>query len=173
MEFSELIKDRYSVRKYSKNPVEPEKLQAVLEAGRIAPTAGNRQPQRILVVDTPDGLQKTKECTTCSFDAPIVLLVCYDTTVENNNHIGDHRAYGQVDASIVMTHMMLAAWNVGLGNVWVGLFKPELLKQHFNIPDDYRIVSLMPIGYAADEAVPSKMHDDRFSITHTVFHSHF
>ncbi|MFT8890156.1 MAG: nitroreductase family protein [Ethanoligenens sp.] len=173
MEFSELIQDRYSVRKYSKKPVEPEKLQAVLEAGRIAPTAGNRQPQRILVVDTPEGLQKMKKCTTCSFDAPVVLLVCYDTTAENNNHLGDHRTYGQVDASIVMTHMMLAAWNVGLGNVWVGLFKPELLKQYFNIPDDYRIVSLMPIGYAADEAEPGKMHGDKFSITHTVFHSHF
>ncbi|MFT8888283.1 MAG: nitroreductase family protein [Ethanoligenens sp.] len=173
MEFSELIQDRFSVRKYSKRPVEPEKLQTVLEAGRIAPTAGNRQPQRILVVDTPDGLKKMKECTTCSFDAPVVLLVCYDTSVENNNHLGDHRAYGQVDASIVMTHMMLAAWNVGLGNVWVGLFKPELLKQYFNIPDDYQIVSLMPIGYAADEAVPSKMHNDKLPIIHTVFHNRF
>lgn len=173
MEFSELIQNRYSVRKYSKKPVEPEKLQIVLEAGRIAPTAGNRQPQRILVVDTLEGLQKMKECTTCSFDAPVVLLVCYDTTVENNNHLGDHRAYGQVDASIVITHMMLAAWNVGLGNVWVGLFKPELLKQYFNIPDDYRIVSLMPIGYAADEAAPGKMHGEKFPIAHTVFHNHF
>lgn len=173
MEFSELIEERFSVRKYSQKPVEPEKLQAVLEAGRIAPTAGNRQPQRILVVDTPEGLRKMKECTTCSFDAPVVLLVCYDTKVENNNHLGDHRPYGQVDASIVMTHMMLAAWDAGLGNVWVGLFKPELLEQYFSIPEDYRIVSLMPIGYAAEDAVPAKMHGDKFSLAHTVFHDHF
>lgn len=173
MEFSELIQNRFSVRKYSQRPVEPEKLQTVLEAGRIAPTAGNRQPQRILVVDTPDGLQKMKECTTCSYDAPVVLLVCYDPKVENNNHLGDHRTYGQIDTSIVMTHMMLAAWNVGLGNVWVGLFKPELLRQHFNIPSDYQIVSLMPIGYAADNAKPGEMHGNKFPITHTVFHNHF
>lgn len=173
MEFSELIRNRFSVRKYSQRPVEPQKLEAVLEAGRVAPTAGNRQPQRILVVDTPEGLQKMEACTTCSFHAPVVLLVCYDRTVENNNHLGDHRAYGQVDASIVMTHMMLAAWNIGLGSVWVGLFRPELLRQNFNIPADYQIVSLMPIGYAAEDAKPSVMHGDKFPLTHTVFHDHF
>lgn len=134
---------------------------------------GNRQPQRILVVDSPDGLQKMKECTTCSFGAPVVLLVCYEPAAERTNYLGDQRGYGQVDASIVMTHMMLAAWDVGLSNVWVGLFNPDLLRSSFHIPENYRIVGLMPVGYAAEDAEPSRMHGERFPLTRTVFHNQF
>lgn len=169
MEFKTLIGSRYSVRKLSDKPVEKEKLAKILEAGRIAPTAGNRQPQRIVVVQSKEALTKMQECTPCHFNAPIVLLVCFDKTVEKDNHVGKTGGFGRVDASIVLTHMMLSAADLGLGTTWVGLFKPEPLIRHFHIPKQYEIVSLMPLGYPAVDAIPSPMHCDRFPIEHTVF----
>lgn len=173
MDYNDIIYTRYSVRKFSDRPVEKNKLNKILEAGRIAPTAGNRQPQRIVVIQGGDAFEKMKLCTPCHFNAPLLLLVCYDQSVENNNHYGDKRPYGQVDASIVLTHMMLEAHNLGLGTVWVGLFNPDLLRENFNIPAHYEILSLMPIGYPAPEAEPSSMHNQKFDLTHTVFYCSF
>lgn len=173
MEYEDIIKNRYSVRKYSNRPVEQDKLHKILEAGRIAPTAGNRQTQRIVVVQGGDSYEKMKLCTPCHFNAPLILLVCYDTSVENNNHYGDKRPYGLVDASIVLTQMMLEAYNLGLGSVWVGLFNPELLAEYFHIPVHYKILGLMPIGYPATGTEPSKMHNEKFPIEHTVFYDSF
>lgn len=173
MEYFDLIRERYSVRNYKEKKVEPEKISKILEAGRIAPTAGNRQPQRIVVIDSAEALDKIKQCTPCHFNAPIIFLVCYDKSVENNNHYGDKRTYGCVDASIVLTHMMLEAQNIGLGSVWVGLFKPELLRQYFAIPDHFEILGLLPLGYPATDAKPSKMHNEKFPRNHTIFFNSF
>jgi len=173
MDFDDVIYTRYSVRKYSAKPVEQEKLDKILDAGRIAPTAGNRQPQRIVIVNSEEALADIKRCTPCHFHAPLLLLVCYDKSVENNNHYGDKRPYGQVDAGIVLTHMMLEAYNSGLGTVWVGLFNPELLREYFHIPDHYEILGLMPLGYPDRDAKPSTMHNEKFSIDHTVFYNSF
>ncbi|SEW00289.1 nitroreductase family protein [[Clostridium] fimetarium] len=173
MDYDEIIKTRYSVRKYSEEPVEQDKLNKILQAGRIAPTAGNRQPQRIIVIENEEAFEKIKQCTPCHFNAPLLLLVCYDKSVENNNHYGDKRPYGQVDASIVLTHMMLEAQNLELGTVWVGLFNPALLREYFHIPNNYEILGLMPIGYPDMDAIPSKMHSEKFLIDHTVFYNSF
>lgn len=173
MEYDAIICTRYSVRKYSDRPVEQEKLDRILEAGRIAPTAGNRQPQRIVVVQSEEAVEKMKRCTPCHFNAPLLLLVCYDKSVENNNHYSDKRPYGQVDASIVLTHMMLEAHNLGLGSVWVGLFDPQLLRGYFRIPPHYEILGLMPMGYPDPNSAPGKMHSEKFSIEHTVFYDSF
>ncbi len=173
MQYEELIRARFSVRKFQDRPVKPQQLNAILEAGRIAPTAGNRQPQRILVVQGREGLEKMKQCTPCHFDAPLILLVCYDRTVVAKNSFGDKRTYGTVDASIVLTQMMLEAHDQGLGTVWVGLFDPQRLAQCFHIPEQYEILSLMPIGYPAADAAPSPMHFDKHPMEHTVFHESF
>ncbi|MDF2871910.1 MAG: nitroreductase [Anaerocolumna sp.] len=173
MDYDDLIQTRYSVRSYSDRPVEQYKLSKILEAGRIAPTAGNRQPQRIVIIKSQDAHTKIKQCTPCHFNAPLVLLVCYDKSVENNNHYGDKRPYGQVDASIVMTHMMLEAHNLELGTVWVGLFNPDLLRDLFCIPAHYEILGLMPIGYPYPDAKPGKMHSEKFPIKHTVWYDSF
>ncbi len=173
MDYDDLIRTRYSVRNYSDRPVEQDKLGKILEAGRIAPTAGNRQSQRIVVIQSEDANAKIKQCTPCHFNAPLILLVCYDKSVENNNHYGDKRPYGQVDASIVLTHMMLEAHNLGLGTVWVGLFNAELLRKYFNIPVQYEILGLMPIGYPIPQVLPNKMHNEKFPIEHTVWYDSF
>lgn len=173
MDYDDLISTRYSVRKYRDKPVEQDKVNKIVEAGRIAPTAGNRQPQRIVVIANEKARAKAKQCTPCHFNAPLLFLVCYDKSVENNNHYGDKRPYGRVDASIVLTHMMLEAHNLGLGAVWVGLFNSELLREYFSIPAHYEILGLMPVGYPAPDVKPSSMHHEKLPLERTVFYDSF
>ena len=103
MSFSDLVKRRYSVRKYDSRPIESEKLTAILEAGRLAPTGVNYQPQRILVVQGED-MEKMKGCSPCIFGAPVCMVVCYDKNASWKSRSG--RDIGDVDGSIVMTQMM-------------------------------------------------------------------
>lgn len=173
MEYSEVIEKRYSVRKYSEKPVEKEKLDKVLNAGRIAPTAGNSQRQRILVVQSKDALERMHTCTPCHFDAPVVLLVCYTRNENPRKGEWSNGDFGRVDASIVLTHMMLQAADLGLGSCWVGMYKQELLRECFNIPDRYEILSIMPIGYPAEDAEPRDKHYERLPIEDTVFYDTF
>lgn len=108
MDFLELAKERYSVRKFSDKKVEREKLDAILEAGRCAPTAVNYQPQRVLVLESPEALEKLKGCTPYHFHAPLALLVCYDREASWKRSF-DNCDMGAVDAAIVTTQMMLEA----------------------------------------------------------------
>ena len=173
MSFLELAKEqRYSVRKFKEQPVEKEKLDLILEAGRIAPTACNYQPQRIMVIDEPAAYEKLKQCTPCHFDAPVVLMICYDKTTVWKNKING-TVGGDVDASIVTTHMMLQAAALGLGATWVGAFKLEKLRELFELPDFLVPVALLPIGYPADEVEPHPWHFARFDMDHSVFYKSF
>ena len=173
MSFLQLAKEqRYSVRKFQARPVEKEKLELILEAGRVAPTACNYQPQRILVVDDPAAYEKLRQCTACHFDAPVVLVICYDKSTcwknKTNGTIG-----GDVDASIVITHMMLQAAELGLGTTWVGAFHHQKARELFDIPDYLVPVALLPIGYPADDAQPHPWHFKRFDMDHSVFYNSF
>ena len=160
MSFLELARARYSVRSFDARPVEPNKLLLVLEAGRIAPTAHNDQPQRILVVSDPEGLKKVDECTPCRFGAPTVLVVCYDSAACWERSY-DGAKSGEVDASIVTTHMMMAAIDAGLGTCWVMNFDPAKLRAGFVFPEGVVPVALLPIGYPSDAAAPSPRHAQR------------
>lgn len=102
------------------------------------------------------------QCTPCKFNAPLAMLVCYDTTIDGTNFYdrGDQRRYGAVDASIVLTHMMLKAAYIALGTVWIGLFNPQLLREYFNIPEHYEILSLMYFGYPDANVKPDPRHND-------------
>ena len=173
MSFLELAKEkRYSVRKFKSQPVEKEKLDLILEAGRIAPTACNYQPQRILVIENETALEKLKQCTGCHFDAPLALMICYDQTTvwknKTNGTIG-----GDVDASIVTTHMMLEIADLGLATTWVGAFNHQKARELFDIPEYLVPVALLPVGYAADEVGPHPWHFKRFETDHTVFYNSF
>ena len=173
MDFLHLAKDqRYSVRKFQDRPVEQEKLDLILEAGRIAPTACNYQPQRIVVIRDPAAYEKLKQCTPCHFDAPVVLVICYDkTTVWKNKTNGT--VGGDVDASIVTTHMMLEIADLGLATTWVGAFNHQKARELFDIPEYLVPVALLPVGYAADEVEPHPWHFKRFEMDHTVFYNSF
>lgn len=173
MSFLRLAKDqRYSVRKFKDQAIEKEKLDLILEAGRIAPTAANFQPQRILVIEAATAREKLKQCTSWHFDAPVALMICYDKTTcwknKTNGTIG-----GDVDASIVTTHMMLQAAELGLGTTWVGAFDHQKARELFDIPDYLVPVALLPIGYPADGVEPHPWHFKRFDIGHTVFYNSF
>ncbi|MCE1247834.1 MAG: nitroreductase family protein [Firmicutes bacterium] len=172
MDFLDLAKERYSVRKFSGKKVEKEKLDKILEAGRLAPTAVNFQPQRILVLDSEENLAKLKECTQYHFNAPLAILVCYDKTVSwKRKH--DNKDEGEIDASIVTTHMMMEIANLGLGSTWVGYFDPAAVIQAYGLPENIIPVAILPTGYPSEESAPSAMHGKRVDMEQTVFFNSF
>jgi nitroreductase len=163
MTFKELSVERYSVRRYKDKPLDRETLDAVLEAGRAAPTAGNRQPQRILTVTEKEGLGKLDRCTRSRNGAPAALIVCYD---KNECWIRpfDNASSGEIDASIVTTALMFQAVELGLGTLWVMHFDPARLVVEFAIPDNLVPTALLILGYAADDAVPADRHSQRLPL---------
>lgn len=157
MEFMKLVAERYSVRKFEKKPLENEVIERILEAARIAPTGCNYQPQRILVINNEETLARLKECTRCHFDAPCAMLVCYNKD-ECWTRPYDGAQSGIVDASIVTTHMMLEAWELGVGSTWVMHFNPFKMREEFAIPENIEPVALLVMGYPAPDAVPNERH---------------
>lgn len=168
MSFMELAAARYSVRKFTDKPVEKEKLDAILRAGQIAPTAGNYQAQRVYVVQSVEGMETLRSLTKCHYGASTVLIVGYDKQADwkNPNEEGVHS--GEQDASTVATHMMLEAWELGIGSCWVNFFSPTRVKETFHLPEDFMPVMMLPIGYADEKAVPAKWHTEYKDLTETV-----
>lgn len=172
MDFLKLAKERYSVRKFSDRKVEREKLEAILEAGRCAPTAVNYQPQRVLVIESEEALAKLKECTPYHFNVPLALLVCYDDVASAKSSF-DGRDHGKTDAAIVTTHMMLEAASLGLGSTWVGYFDPAKVKKLYELPSYIVPIAILPLGYPAEDAAPSPFHEKRLAPEQTIFYNSF
>ncbi|MDR1319205.1 MAG: nitroreductase family protein [Treponema sp.] len=158
MNFKDLAAERYSTRRFKNRPVEQEKIDLVLEAARLAPTAANKQPQRILVITGEDALARVDKCTACRFAAPLVFLVGYDTDKCWIREKYDGAKSGEIDASIVTTHMMLQAADIGLGTTWVMHFDPVKAREEFSLPANIIPVAFLPTGYPADDAAPSDRH---------------
>lgn len=154
MNFSELIKDRYSVRKYKEEAIPADILDRIIEAGMYAPTACNNQPQKIYVAKSKETIDKLKECTPFTFDAPVVMVIGYDKTRSWQNKRMPGYESGETDAAIVTTHMMLEAWNQGVGSCWVGVFNADNVSEALGLPENVRVTALMPMGYADMEAGP-------------------
>lgn len=167
MEFSEVLKKRYSCKKYSGRKVEQEKLEAILEAGRLAPTAKNLQEQHVYVLQSDEMLAKIDAVTPCRYGAPTVLVVAFD---KNNvfTYPGGKRDSGVEDATIVATQMILAAANEGVDSCWVNFFDPEILSSVLELPDDEEVLMVMDLGYAAEGAGPLANHDSRKPLSKTV-----
>lgn len=165
MDFLELAEARYSVRKFGTEKVKQEDLDRILEAARLSPTAKNLQRQRLLVINTKEGIEKIKECTGCDFGASTIIVISYEKDDEENESEFS-RKYGLIDTGIVATHMCLEATNLGLGTVMVGLFDRELTAEKFNIPKKYQPELLLPIGYI--DRKPSILHTKRKPIEETV-----
>lgn len=166
--FFDLAKERFSVRAYKNTPVEDEKLQKVLEAGLLAPTAKNQQPQKIFVVKSDEMKQKLAAVTPCTFDAPVVLVVGYDETRACVGKVYENYNFGNTDAAIVCTHMMLEAADLGLGTCFVGWFCEKEVKEALSLPENIRVCELLPIGYTAENAHISQMHYSSRSLSDTV-----
>ena len=155
MDFAKLAAERYSLRKFSDRPVEAEKLSAVLEAGRNAPTAHNLQPQRIFVLQSSEALEKVDGCTGAHFHPPVMLLVAYDPEAAWKRE-DDGKNHGEIDAAIAVTQMMLQAADLGLGTTYVGMFDPEKLHAAFPELAGLTPIALLPMGYPAEGAHPSR-----------------
>lgn len=157
MDFLNLAKERYSVRKFTSEPVSQDVIDKILLAGHVAPTACNYQPQRIMVINSPEGLEKLKDCTRCHFDAPCAMLISYNKD-ECWTRKYDGENSGFVDASIVTTHMMMEATQLGIGTTWVMHFNPAKMIEAFSIPESLVPVALLVMGHPAEDAAPIEMH---------------
>ena len=158
MELDEVIRGRYSVRNYSDIKIEDEVMAQVIEAGMMAPTAKNSQRQRVYVLCSDEAIEKIRSVCKSAYNAPAVLCFTAEGSEVYRNPFEDNFNSGHQDCAIVATHMMLKAYELGLGTVWVNHFPRARVRELFEIPESEEIVLLMPIGYPAEESVPSPRH---------------
>lgn len=146
------------MRKFKSQAVEEDKILSILEAGKVAPTACNNQPQKIYVAMSEDARKKLSEVCQCTFDAPVIFVIGYDKDRDWKNRLMPGYTSGETDAAIVCTHMMLEAWEKGIGSCWVGWFNADQVSQALGLPENVQVTALLPVGYAADDSVPSQNH---------------
>lgn len=172
MDFLKFASERFSVRKFKSTHLESSVVEQILKAGHVAPTGCNNQPQRILVLNSDESLDKLKSCTRCHFDAPTVFVVCYN---KNESWVRkyDGALSAPVDASIVATHMMLMAHSLGVGCTWVMHFDPFKLRQAYNIPAEVEPLALLTMGYPAEDALPLELHSAFRPVNDVVFYDSF
>ncbi len=167
MDFTDVAKERYSCKNYNGRQITEEQLNAILEAGRLDPTAKNSQEQRIYVVQSEKGLAKIDSLTPCRYGAPTVLIVAFD---KNNTFTYPGQKYnsGIEDATIVATHMILAAKNAGVDSCWVNFFDPDKAAALFSLPENEEILTFIDLGYPAEGAGPLPNHFSRKPLDETV-----
>ena len=156
MEFSELIEKRYSVRAYKPDPVEDDKLQQVLQAARLAPTASNRQPFQLVVIHTAGREAELKRIYNRDWFVQPPLVICACGIPAQGWVRGNGKNYNDVDVAIAMDHLILAAANLGLGTCWVGAFDARAAREVLHLPDDVEPIAFTPLGYPADQPGPKK-----------------
>lgn len=157
MVFLKLAQERFSVLEYKQQAVEPEKIDKIIEAALAAPTACNNQPQRILVINDDEGRRRLNNVVPSKYYVPTAFLICYDRT-ESWTRPMDGKTSGDIDASIVATHMMLAMTDLGLGSIWVMYWDPAKMKNEFGLDENIEPVALLITGYKAENAHPRKGH---------------
>ena len=160
MDFLELAKERYSCRRFSERIVEDEIIDKLLEAARLAPTAVNFQPQRIIVIKSSEAMLKLKKGISPNLNPTLAFIVSYDKNACWVREY-DNAPSGAVDASIVATHMMLEATSLGLGSTWVMHFNPFVIEEEFELDDNIIPVVVLVMGYPAVDAAPSANHSKR------------
>lgn len=166
-EFTSLVEKRFSCKRYSGRIPETSILNGILEAGRLAPTAKNLQEQHIYVATSEEALSKIDSCTPCRYGSPVVLVVAFDK--ENvYTYPGGKRQSGIEDASIVATHLMLAAAAAGVDSCWVNCFDPDKLHELLGLPENEEILMLLDLGYADRDVSPLPNHYSRKPLSETV-----
>lgn len=167
MDFINIAKQRSSVRSYMDKKVEADKLEKILEAAHVAPTAANLQPVRLIAVQSEEGLAKIGKGANI-YGAPLAIIVCAD---HNKAWVRpfDKKHSGDIDASILTDHMMLQATELGLGSVWVCYFQPDIIRKEFNLPSNLEPVNILVIGYSNDAAADTSRFDsDRIPMSQLV-----
>ena len=161
MELLKLMSDRCSCRAYSTKSISEEDLSKLLEASKLAPTAHNKQPQRIYVVKSEEGKAKLMKDFKFNFNAPCYLVFGYNVDESWKNPLDNNKDSGEVDISIVMTHIMLMAEELGLSTCWIGYIEAEAIRKNLGIPENIKIIGAMTLGYHKEGSMPSKSHTIR------------
>jgi nitroreductase len=151
MDFAELIARRYSVRAYKSDPVDEDKLKQVLDAARLAPTAANRQPIQFIVVRTAGRQNELKRIYKAGWFSQAPIVICACAVPDRAWSRMDSKNYGDVDVTIAMDHLILAATELGLGTCWIAAFDPVAARQVLGLPEDVEPVAFTPLGYPADK----------------------
>lgn len=167
MNFSDLIAQRYSVRDFSPQPVEEEKILAILTAGRLAPTACNNQPQRFYVARSGPALETLREITPCVFNAPVVIVLAGRAAEAWVNPFSGRDSL-ETDVSIAGTQMMLQAAELGLGSTWVQWADLEQVRARLGLPEEVTVLGLLNVGYPSERAEPAPQHTRRRPLEETV-----
>lgn len=158
MNYFDLVRSRFSVRDFKDEPLSEEYLSAIVEAGRVAPSACNKQPQKVYIVKSPKTRAALAKVCRFTFGAPVILAVGYDRDREWKNRLMGGHGSGECDASIVTTQMMLAAWELGVGSCWVGYFNADEVREALSLPEGVCITALLPLGYPKEGAKPLDLH---------------
>lgn len=166
MEFTRVITERSSCKKYDGRKITKEQLEAILEAGRQAPTAKNLQEHHVYVCQSEAALKMIDEVSPCRYNAGTVLVVTYNKD-EVFTYPGTTRTSGVEDATIVATHLMLGAKNAGVESCWLNCFDPIKLAELMKLPENEEILMLLDLGYAAEDAVMNPNHGVRKPISET------
>ncbi len=165
-DFLQLASERYSVRNFDSTAVNRDLIDKILEAGRLAPTAVNSQPQKIYLVQSPEAMAKMRIVSPCMYGAPHCFVLCYDDARVCRR--GENGNYGDIDVTIVLTHMVLEAANLGIGTCIVGYFGPARLSAELELPENIHPVLLLPFGYPAAGCTPAERHGDRRELSESV-----
>lgn len=168
MDFLQFASERYSVRKFQPQHLEQDILDRILACAHVAPTGCNFQPQRILVLNTDESIEKLKSCTPCHFDAPTAMIVCYNKN-ESWVRKQDGALSAPVDASIVATHCVLMAHSLGVGSCFVMAFDPTETRRVFQIPQELEICCILMMGYPHPDAKPMGLHSQYRPIEEVTF----
>ncbi len=169
MEFSEVIKNRYSVRAYKAVPVEEAKLQKILEAARLAPTACNLQPFKFIVIHTAGREEDLKRVYRGSWFSKAPIIICACAMEAECWRRADGKSYAAIDLAIAVDHLVLAATDLGLGTCWVGAFDVKAAREMLKLPQDVEPVIFIPLGYPDDQ--PGAKH--RKPIEELVRYEHY
>ena len=153
MDFDQLVNSRYSCRYYSPDPIEERLLEKVLNAGRLAPTAANKQPFQIIIINTKNKQEDLLKIYNREWfvQAPLVLCVCSIPEQGWIRHSYDKKNYSIVDAAIVIDHITLQAADLGLGTCWIAAFNPTEAIDYLKIPKGVEPIAFTPLGYPLDE----------------------
>ena len=171
MDFMDIVRTRHSVRKYTEEPVADDQLALILEAGRLAPTGANFQPQRLIVIRSRDGLERLRKGANV-YGAPLAILVCADhDDVWKRRY--DGKTLTDIDTSIVTTHMMLEATELGLGTLWVCAFDPAVVRREFDLPAHLEPISILAVGHAHEREADVRPRTTRKPLEETVWYERY
>lgn len=159
MELEKVIKERYSVRTFKDIKIEKEKIEELLKVLNYVPTACNLQPEKVYVLESKESLEKISKVSN-TYQAPLVLLITSDLNIAWKNPKEDYNTT-EMDGSIAATYLMLKAWDMGIGSVWIRYFNSDEIKEIFSLEENIKPICLLALGYRQDESQPSPRHFEK------------